>query len=342
MVAMGFNSLFPQDRLAVMGFIDPLKRLPELLRIRKTLAIHFTQNPPAVFVGIDAPDFNLGLEKRLKVAGVRTAHYVSPSVWAWRQGRIKTIAKAVDLMLTLLPFEKAFYDAHQVQAKFVGHPLADDIPLQADAEKARRTLGLDTSACTAVVALLPGSRGGEVERLAPVFLYTARRLSQVKPGVKFLIPAANEKRKAQLTPLLEAFEGLDVHVFDGQSHEVMAAADVVLMASGTTTLEALLLKRPMVIAYKLAGFSFWLMSKLAKVPYVGLPNLLAGKAIVPEYLQAEAEPKALCQALLTLLEDPEHVAQLVRQFDDIHQTLRQNASERAAAAIVELIQEGAP
>lgn len=337
MLALGFHSLFAQDRLAVMGFVDPLKRLPELLGIRKSLKNHFLTTRPDAFIGIDAPDFNLGLEKSLREKKLFTVHYVSPSVWAWRQGRIKTIAKAVDLMLTLLPFEKSFYDEHGVRAEFVGHPLADDIPMQSDQGEARGRCNLPKDAQHTIVALLPGSRGGEVERLAPVFLAAARKILLEKPDALFLIPAANDKRFNQLEQILKNHSDLPLHLLRGQSQDIMAAADVVLMASGTTSLEALLLKRPMVIAYKMAWLSFWIMSKLAKVRYVGLPNLLADKQLVPELLQDDATPEALSQAVLQYLNNPKQVTALQHAFSTIHSQLKQNASEVAAGHIAQMI-----
>lgn len=337
MEALGFQSFFPQDRLAVMGLVEPLKRLPELLNIRKRLREHFKEYQPAAFIGIDAPDFNLGLEKSLRTAGVKTVHYVSPSVWAWRQGRVKTIAKAVDLMLTLLPFEKKFYDDHQVHAEFVGHPLADQIPLVSPHNSAREALGLSSSSEHTMVALLPGSRANEVERLAPVFLQAARCFLASKPDTLFLLPAANGRRLQQLKQILAQFSDVPVRLLDGQSHQAMAAADLVLMASGTTSLEALLLKRPMVIAYKMAAFSYWLIKKLAKVKYVGLPNLLSSEPLVPEFIQDRATPEALCEKLLQMVDDAQLNAKLQTAFLQIHLQLKQNASARAAFCIRELV-----
>lgn len=337
MCALGFHSFFPQDRLAVMGLIDPLKRLPELLRIRRHLKRHFESHKPLVFIGIDSPDFNLNLEKYLRARGVKTVHYVSPSVWAWRQGRIKTIARAVDLMLTLLPFEKRFYDEHGIRAEFVGHPLADRIPLQVSREAEALALGF--AAETEVIALLPGSRSGEVERLAPVFLDAARLILQSRPKAEFVMPAANAGRLAQLNALLEPYSDLPVRLIDGHSHQAMAASHAVLMASGTTTLESLLLKRPMVIAYKMADASFWVMKRLAKTPYIGLPNLLSAKPLVPELLQEQATALALSQAVLHWLESPEEVQQLKMRFDQIHCQLKRNASRQAAMHVHALIHQ---
>jgi len=253
MLALGFHSFFPQDRLAVMGLVEPLKRLPELLKIRRFLRDHFISQPPAVFIGIDAPDFNLTLEGDLKEKGIPTVHYVSPSVWAWRQKRVLKIARSVDLMLTLLPFEAKFYEQHQVPVAFVGHHLADEIPLQIDQKAARESLHIAPDA--RVVALLPGSRSGEVERLGTIFMQMAALCFARDPTLQFVIPAANADRYRQLHLQLSSFVDYPIQLVNGRSQLVMSAADVVVMASGTTTLEALLLKRPMIIAYKVAGLS---------------------------------------------------------------------------------------
>lgn len=336
MLALGFTSFFAQERLAVMGLVEPLKRLPELLRIRKTLIQHFIQNPPDVFIGIDSPDFNLTIEERLKRAGIKTVHYVSPSVWAWRQQRIVKIARAVDLMLTLLPFEADFYRRHQVPVEFVGHPLADEIGLSTDREAARRELGLAPAG--PLLALMPGSRGGEVKLLGPLFWETARQCQRAIPAMTFVIPAANAARRAQIETQLQAYPDLSATLVDGRSHTVMAAADAVLMASGTTTLEALLLKRPMVVAYKLAWLSFAIISRMVKTPFFSLPNLLAGRELVPELLQAAATPANLAQQVLRYFDGSPVAAAQVAEFLAIHQQLRRAASDRAASAICALLE----
>lgn len=339
MLALGFTSFFAQERLAVMGLVEPLKRLPELLRIRRSLIQHFLQTPPDVFIGIDSPDFTLTIEERLKAAGIKTVHYVSPSVWAWRQKRIIKIARAVDLMLTLLPFEAEFYRQHQVPVEFVGHPLADEIDLLTDQQAAREALCLAPSTAP-LVALMPGSRGGEVGLLGPIFWQTARECLLKQPTMQFIVPAANPARRAQIEAQLRAFPGLPVTLVDGRSHAVMAAADAVLMASGTTTLEALLLKRPMVVAYKLAWLSYAIISRMVKTPFFSLPNLLAGRQLVPELLQAQASPAHLAAALLTYFDGSATAANQVAEFLAIHQQLRRNASERAALAVLQLIGKG--
>lgn len=332
MLAQGFVSHHPMDRLAVMGLVEPLKRLPELLGIRRSLRQRYTQNPPDVFIGIDAPDFNLGLEASLHKEGVFTVHYVSPSVWAWRQGRVKKIAKAVDLMLTLFPFEARFYEEHKVNVAFVGHPLADKFPLEPEKTAARDSLGLEQDAT--YVALLPGSRASEVEKLGQDFIQTAHLCLAQAPQLKFLMPAANPARHAQLTAMLEASPELPVNLSLENSHEVMAAADVVLMASGTTTLEALLLKKPMVIAYRVAALSYWILKRLVKSAYIGLPNLLANRSLVPELIQHDATPEKLASEVMKMVNSPERVDALQQAFLDIHSSLKKDASEVAANAIL--------
>lgn len=335
MLELGFHSFFPQDRLAVMGLIEPLKRLPELLRIRKFLREHFIANPPAVFIGIDSPDFTISLEQSLKEKGIKTVHYVSPSVWAWRQKRVFKIAKSVDLMLTLLPFEAAFYEKHNVPVEFVGHHLADEIPEHVDKFQARRELGIPEHA--RVVALLPGSRASEVERMGSLFMHAAVFCLEQDPELLFYIPAANSDRYRQLHMQLNDYVDFSLTLFNGNSHKVMAAADVVLLASGTVTLEALLLKKPMVVAYKMAPLTFRILSWLVKTPYVSLPNLLAGKLLVPELLQDQATPEKLSAAVMSYFENPEETQQLINTFAEMHGNLKRNASVRAAAAIAKLI-----
>lgn len=335
MIEQGFKSFFPQDRLAVMGFVEPLKRLPELLRIRKTLADYFVQKLPDVFIGIDSPDFNLHLEMILRNRGIRVAHYVSPSVWAWRQGRIKKIKTAVDLMLTLFPFENDIYARHHIRAVCVGHPLADSIPLDDQTLAARMALGIQPDA--QVLAILPGSRQAEVERLGALFLEVASRLAASIPNLVVLCPAANPKRLEQLKVLL-AGRSLQVELHLGNSHQLMAAADVVLMASGTTSLEAMLLKKPMVIAYKVAPLSYWIYKRLVKVSMIGLPNLLAGEKIVPEFIQDAATPDNLCQAVGELLSDRQAHHRQKDAFLRLHQSLRRDANQQAADAIQGLIE----
>ena len=332
LAAEGLDSLFPMERLSVMGFVEPLKRLPELLRTRGAVFEHFRSNPPDLFLGIDSPDFNLALERKLRAWGVPTAHLVSPTVWAWRQGRIHKIARSVDLMLCLFPFEQAIYQQYGVDARFVGHPLADEVPLEPDQAAARNALGLAADA--RVLALLPGSRGGEVAMLAPLFLDTAALLQAQYPDLKLIVPAANAARLAQLREFVAASGLTGVELVDGRSREVMLSADAVLMASGTATLEALLLKRPLVVAYRMAPLSWALVRRLATTPYAALPNILAGERLVPEFLQEDATPKNLAGAVAGLLAGESSDQQ--QRFDSIHRSLRLGFAERSADALLAL------
>jgi lipid-A-disaccharide synthase len=335
MIEQGFKSFFPQDRLAVMGFVEPLKRLPELLRMRKTLADYFVQKLPDIFIGIDSPDFNLHLEMILRNQGIRVAHYVSPSVWAWRQGRIKKIKAAVDLMLTLFPFENSIYDSHQIKSVCVGHLLADSIPIEDQTQSARQALGIAPQA--RVLAVLPGSRQAEVERLGPLFFDVACELVVADPELIVLCPAANPKRMEQLQEIL-ASRDLKVQLHLGNSQQLMAAADAVLMASGTTSLEAMLLKKPMVIAYKVAPLSYWIYKRLVKVDMIGLPNLLAGEKIVPEFIQDAATTDKLCQAVGEILYESSSYERQKEAFLRLHLNLRRDANQQAANAIQNLIE----
>ena len=332
MEAQGLQSYFPMERLAIMGLVEVLGRLPELLARRKRLIATLKQQQPDVFVGIDAPDFNLTIELQLREAGIKTVHYVSPSVWAWRQKRVLKIRQGCDLMLTLLPFEAKFYQAHQVPVEFVGHPLADSVPMQTDSLPAREQLGL--SADAQVVALLPGSRGGEVAKLGALFVDTARFLLAEKPLLRFIIPAANQARRQQLEAILAEAPNLPIEILDGQSQTALQACDAVLIASGTATLEAMLFKKPMVVAYKLAPLSYWLLKKMVKSPYISLPNLLAAEMLVPEFIQDAATPEALGQAVLTQLRDG---SKQTERFAELHQSLRCDASQRAAQAVLQLL-----
>jgi len=330
----GLESLHPMDRLSVMGLVEPLKRLPELLRIRRDVKALMLRERVDVFIGIDSPDFNLGLEEDLKRAGIRTVHYVSPSVWAWRQKRIHKIARATDLVLALFPFEAAFYDQHEVPVCCVGHPLADELPLDPDRAAARAALGF--SADAPLLALLPGSRGGEVARLAPSFIAAAQQLQKEIPGLQVALPAANAEREAQLRALLPPDS--TIRLLQGQSRLLMQAADIALLASGTATLEALLCKLPMLVCYRMAPLSYALISRLLKVPYFSLPNLLAQELLVEELVQEQVVPEQLVPRLKVLLEDRERHARVQARYREIHRSLRRNASERAAEAVLKLVQ----
>ncbi|SFO80262.1 lipid-A-disaccharide synthase [Ectopseudomonas composti] len=330
MEAEGLKSYFPMERLAVMGLVEVLGRLFELLGRRRQLARDLIAVQPDVFIGIDAPDFNLGLELKLRRAGIKTVHYVSPSVWAWRQKRVLKIREACDLMLTLFPFEAQFYDEHQVPVRFVGHPLADAIPQQADRIAAREALDLPQH--EPVVALMPGSRGGEVSRLGELFLDAAIRLRALRPGIRFLMPCATPERREQLEQML-AGRDLPLTLLNGRSHEALAACDAVLIASGTATLEALLYKRPMVVAYRVAPLTYRILKRLVKSPYISLPNLLAERLLVPELIQDAATPEALAQAVAPLIDGGQVQTE---GFDVIHRALRRDASLSAADAVLKL------
>jgi lipid-A-disaccharide synthase len=291
-----------------------------------------------VFVGIDAPAFNLGLEKRLKGQGLKTVQYVSPQVWAWRQGRVRTMGKACDLVLCLLPFETDFYSQHGVRAVFVGHPLADQIPLEVDREAARRDLGIDSEGT--VVALLPGSRMGEVERLGADFAAAAAWIAERRPDIRFIAPMASAKVRSVFERQAAALPGAPaIRVIDGQAQAALAAADGVIVASGTATLETLLTGRPMVVAYRLSAATAFLLRTLGlvKVPYFSQPNLLVGRRLVPELLQEEVSGAALGAALLHEIEDARHVGELSREFRKVHELLRRGGADRAAAAILDLV-----
>jgi lipid-A-disaccharide synthase len=341
MTAQGLASMVEMDRLSVMGLIEPLKRLFELLAIRKRVKQHFTANPPDLFVGIDSPDFTLNIELALREQGITTAHYVSPSVWAWRQGRVKKIRRAVDMMLTLFPFEAKFYHDNDVPVAFVGHPLAARFPMVSDQSEVRAKLAINPDA--KLLALMPGSRKGEVDMMLPVFLAVAEKLKQDIPALIFRIPAANKLRHIQIQNFINDTASLmpslanSLEVTMGQSHQVMQAADAVLMTSGTTTLEAMLLKRPMVVAYKMANWSYRILSRFVKTPFIALPNLLANKKLVPELIQDEVSVDTIVNELRPLLEDNDKKAQLIAEFDTIHRQLAGDEVESAAQVLLTLI-----
>lgn len=336
MIAEGFESLYPMERLSVMGLVEVLSRLRELLKIRKQLFKTILDLKPDVFIGIDAPDFNLSLEQKLKSNGIKTVHYVSPSVWAWRQKRVFKVKEAVDLVLCLFPFEVEFYKKYDVPAICVGHTLADAIPLEPDVAAARACLGISEG--TPVVAILPGSREGEVSRLGKLFLETAERIKRDVAHVQFVIPAVNDARKKQLETILSEFENLSVTLLDGKSREAMCAADVVLMASGTAALEGMLFKKPLVVSYRFAAISAFFLFRMLSQPFVSLPNLLAGKELIPELLQENATSEKLSAAVLKFLQDSHASKHLHDEFLTLHKMLRLNADETAANAIEGLIQ----
>jgi lipid-A-disaccharide synthase len=337
MVAAGCQAWAGAEELAVMGLTEVLPHLPRLLRLRAALIGRFLAEPPDVFVGIDAPTFNLGVAKRLRKGGIKTVQYVAPQVWAWRQGRARTIGRACDLVLCLLPFESAFYARHRVQAVFVGHPLADQIPLEVDAQGARAALGLDPSA--RIVALLPGSRVGEVERLGVDFLRAAAWLAARRPDLRFIAPMATPRARAIFARMqAEVPTAPQVTLIEGRAQQALAACDAAIVASGTATLETLLSRRPMVVAYRLGALTAFLLRtlRLVKVPYFSQPNLLLGRALVPELLQEQVSGAALGEALLARLEDREYLRELDSEFRKVHETLRGDGAGRAADAIVAL------
>ncbi len=336
MQAEGLTSLYPMERLAVMGIGPILRRLPSLLMMRGALAQRWREQPPTAFIGIDAPEFNLGLEQKLKAANVFTCHYVSPSVWAWRQKRIVRIRKSVDLMLCLLPFEQEIYRQHGIAVEFVGHPLADDIPLQVDKAAARTSLGLDAAAD--IVGLLPGSRGTEMKYLGAEFVRAAALMAEKRPQLHFVAPLVNADRKREFQALWESANiSAPVTFVNKRSREVMAASDVLLMASGTATLEAMLIKRPMVVAYRVSPLSYRIFSKLLTISRFALPNLLADDDLVPEFIQDDCRAELLAEATLAQLDaaaGPGWDA-IRERFTDIHRTLRGNADQKAARALGE-------
>ncbi|MEG3126575.1 lipid-A-disaccharide synthase [Pantoea cypripedii] len=335
MQAEGCEAWYEMEELAVMGIVEVLERLPRLLKIRRDLTQRFTELRPDVFVGIDAPDFNITLEGRLKRAGIRTIHYVSPSVWAWRQKRVFKIGRNTNLVLAFLPFEKAFYDRFNVPCRFIGHTMADAMPMQPDKRAARRDLGIAEDAIC--LGLLPGSRGAEVEMLSADFLRAAQLLRQRYPTLEIVVPLVNAKRREQFEQIkAEVAPELPMHLLDGKGREAMIASDAAILASGTAALECMLAKCPMVVGYRMKPFTFWLAKRLVKTPYVSLPNLLAGRELVKELLQDECQPEALAAALEPLLHaGPERDA-LLNTFNELHAQIRWNADEQAADAVLEI------
>ncbi len=342
MLEEGCNSLIPMERLSIMGLVEVLKHLPELLAIRRQLTNHFLADPPDVFIGIDAPDFNLGLEKRLKNAGIPTVHYVSPTVWAWRPGRVHKIKEAVDLLLSLFPFETAFLERHQVPVSYVGHSLADEIPLESDKAKVRSQLGLSQG--SPVIAILPGSRMSEIQGLSEHFIGAAQWILQRRADTHFITPLVSPAIRQAFEQRIRAVAPeLPILLLDGQARDAITAADAVLTASGTATLETLLLKRPMVVGYRMQWLTFWIIKQLnlVKVPHIAMANLLAGEGLAPEYIQGECTAENLGSALLGFLESPEQVAKIQQAYHKIHCDMRQNSSHKAAEAVLALVAEQA-
>lgn len=338
MVAEGLDTLFPMDRLAVMGVVEVLKRLRELLAIRKRVMEVFIERGIDLFIGIDSPDFNLPVARRLRKQGVKTAHYVSPTVWAWRQKRVLSIAESIDMMLVLFPFEEAFYRQHHVPVRFVGHPLAHQIDMSIDHAQVKRHWGFEPSA--RVVAVLPGSRGGELKHMGPLFIETMRQLASLDPRIRFVVPFANAARREQFEAQW-AQAGLQIPFtgIEGHAREIMAGADLVLATSGTVTLEAMLLKRPMVVAYRWGSVTHAIISRMVKTPWIALPNILAGETLVPEFVQSDATSDRLTRAVLQVFEDATVAERLRTRFDAIHASMRRDADSEAAAALLGLFPE---
>jgi lipid-A-disaccharide synthase len=338
MIAAGCDAWAASEEIAVMGFTEVLPHLPRILRLRSSLVARFRAARPHVFVGIDSPAFNLGLAKQLRSADCKTVQYVAPQVWAWRQGRVRGIGRACDLVLCLLPFETSFYERHGVPAVFVGHPLADQIPLEVDRDGARRALELPLDAT--IVAMLPGSRLGEVERLGADFVAASAWIAERRPEMRFIAPMASARvRQAFERKIAEVPNAPHINVLDGQPQRALAAADGVIVASGTASLETLLSRRPMVVAYRFAAITAFLLRGLGlvKVPYFSQPNLLVGRGLVPELLQEQVNGASLGAALLRVLDDPEFLSELQREFRTVHETLRRGGAERAATAILECV-----
>lgn len=335
MAAHGFDAHWPIDKLSVRGYVEALRHIPGILRIRGELKRQLLAEPPSAFIGVDAPDFNFSLEEALRHAGIPTVHFVCPSIWAWRGGRIKKIVKAVDHMLCVFPFETAILDKAGVASTYVGHPLADAIPLQPDCLSARRASGLPDEG--PVVAVLPGSRRSEIELIGPTFFATMDLMHQREPSLRFVVPAPNASIRALLQPLADRYPTLPLTLTEGNAQVAMTAADAVLVKSGTVTLEAALLKKPMVISYKVPWLTGQIMQRQGYLPYVGLPNILAGRFVVPEILQHFATPEALADATLLQLNDEANRRTLVELFTEMHERLRCNTAERAVEVVVDII-----
>ena len=338
MIAAGCDAWAASEEIAVMGLAEVLPHLPRLIRLRSSLVARFRAARPHVFVGIDSPAFNLGLAKKLRSADCKTVQYVAPQVWAWRQGRVRGIGRACDLVLCLLPFETSFYERHGVPAVFVGHPLADQIPLDVDREGARRALDLPLD--TTIVALLPGSRLGEVERLGNDFLAAAAWIAERRPEMRFVAAMASTRvRQAFERKMAEVPNVPQISIFDGQAQPVLAAADAVIVASGTASLETLLSRRPMVVAYRFAAITAFVLRALGlvKVPFFSQPNLLVGRRLVPELLQEQVTGASLGAALLGVIDDREFLSELQREFRTLHETLRRGGADRAASAILDCL-----
>jgi lipid-A-disaccharide synthase len=335
MIAAGFDAQWPMEKLSVRGYVEALRHIPEILGIRNALKRELLADPPSAFVGVDAPDFNFGLEEPLRKAGIPSIHFVSPSIWAWRGGRIKKIARAVDHMLCVFPFETEIYEKAGVPASYVGHPLADTIPMVPDPAAARVRLGLPREG--RVIGVMPGSRRSEIALMGPLFLAAIALIHEREPDVRFVLPAASPVVRELLQPMLAAYPQLPLTIVDGDSHGVLEASNAMLIKSGTSTLEAALYKKPMVISYKVPWLTGEIMRRQGYLPWVGLPNILARRFVVPELLQERATPVALADAMLEQLNNQAHRAELIETFTRMHETLRRNTAESAAATIADVI-----
>lgn len=338
MMAEGARSLYPMERLAVRGYFEVLRHYWGLLRMRRELVRYFLKHPPDLFIGIDAPDFNIELETRLRRRGIKTLHYVSPSIWAWRRGRIHKIRRAVSHILCLFPFEKPIYDKAGISATYVGHPSADAIPPENNVAAAREELKLGKPGL--VVGLLPGSRQSELDYMADTFIKAAMQIAREVPDTLFLVPLVSRETREKFETAIyrNNAQELSFKLLFGHSHMAMAASDGLIVASGTATLEAALLGRPMVIAYRMSAWSWPIMKRMGYLPWVGLPNILAGKSVVPELLQKQATPEALADELLRMVYDKDRVSGIQTQFAEIHQQLRQNTDEKAAAVVLGMLE----
>jgi len=331
MAAHGFKAWWPHDKLAVRGYVEVLRHYREIKGIRDALGARLLESKPDAFIGVDAPDFNLGLEQRLRAGGVKTLHFVCPSIWAWRAGRVDKIARSADHVLCLFPFEPALLQRHGIGATYVGHPLADAIPVQPPREAARAALGI--AASQPLVAVLPGSRRSEIEAILPTFAAAVLRLARARPDLRFVLPVVPGLRGLVERHLATA----PIDLLDGRSHEALAACDVTLIASGTATLEAALFKRPMVIAYKMNALSWQLMKRMQLQPWVGLPNILCGEFVVPERIQQAATPERLADDVLAWLDAPQRAQALAARFIDLHHQLRRDTARTAADAIAQVL-----
>lgn len=343
MIGLGAKSLYPMERLSVRGYVEVLKHLFGLIKLRKNLLVQLIEEKPDVFIGIDAPDFNFWLEKKLKSKGIPTIHYVSPSIWAWRKGRIRKIKRAVTHMLALFPFEQAVYENSKIPVDYIGHPLADVLPLEPQVAQTRALLKINTG--TIVIAMLPGSRQSEVSQHASLFVETAlliqKEYEETQTNiVQFLVPLITRETRNIFQKAIDAMiathpeTNLNMQIMFGHAHDAMEAADIVIVASGTATLEAALLKKPMVITYRMPFLSWQILKRMKYLPYVGLPNILAGKFLVPELLQKDATPQKLAETTLKLLGDKNHQKELKQAFTEIHLSLKQNSAQKAAKAIL--------